>query len=153
VPYPLYLERDGAVLLAPYCPPQYPSMEAAVYAFVESKFGARGASVSGWRDPQGAAEISPPSEAAIEANVAYCEYVHARYGRFPAYAAPFRTVLGYQATHVDVDFYDRFYRPEVLTQTQHRHLDVWHGFVSDGDEGRTVARGPSDEPGRAPYHP
>ena len=43
---------------------------------------------------------------------------HGRYGRFPAYSAPFRTVLGYQATHVDVEFYDCFYRPEALTATQ-----------------------------------
>jgi hypothetical protein len=45
------------------------------------------------------------------------------YGRFPAYAAPFRTVLGYQATHVDEDFYDLFYRPEALSETQRRHAD------------------------------
>lgn len=133
VPYPLGLERDGAVLLRPYCPPYYPSMEAAVRAFVERKFGPRGvfrggAKTSGWRDPQGvAAEIPAPSEPAIEATVAYCEYIHARYGRFPAYGAPFRTVLGYQATHVDADFYDRFYRSGALTDTQRHHLARWHG--------------------------
>jgi hypothetical protein len=37
VPYPLGLERDGAVLLQPYCPPYYPSMEAAVRSFVETR--------------------------------------------------------------------------------------------------------------------
>lgn len=132
VPYPLGLERDGATLLGPYCPPYYPSMEAAVRAFVDRKFGPRGvfrggAVNGGWRDPQGAAsEIPAPSEAAVEATVAYCEYVYGRYGRFPAYGAPFRTVLGYQATHVDVDFYDRFYRPEALTDTQRQHLARWH---------------------------
>jgi hypothetical protein len=132
VPYPLGLERDGVVLLRPYCPPYYPSMEAAVRAFVERKFGPQGvfrggAAVGGWRDPKEAAsEIPAPSEAAIEAAVAYCEYVYERYGRFPAYAAPFRTVLGYQATHVDADFYDRFYRPEALSETQRRHMARWH---------------------------
>jgi hypothetical protein len=124
IPYPLGLERDGQVLLKPYCPPYYPSMQAAVHAFVEHKFGSQGvyrakAVQSGWRDPEQIAKAIPePSAAAIAATVAYCEYVHQRYGRFPAYSPPFRTVLGYQATHVDVEFYDHFYQPDALTDTQ-----------------------------------
>jgi hypothetical protein len=127
VPYPLGLERGGDVLLKPYCPPYYPTMEAAVRAFVEYKFGPQGvfrggAAVSGWREADKVtAEVAAPSEAAIEAAIAYCEYIHARYGRFPAYSPPFRTVLGYQATHVDAEFYERFYRPEALTDTQRQH--------------------------------
>jgi len=132
VPYALGLERDGQVLLKAYCPPYYPSMEAAVRAFVETKFGPQGvfrggAAVSGWRDPSGTtAKIAPPSERVVDAAIAYCDYVYKHYGRFPAYPAPFRTILGYQATHVDVEFYDRFYRPDALTETQRRHLADWH---------------------------
>jgi hypothetical protein len=132
VPYPLGLERGGGVLLEPFCPPYYPSMEAAVREFVERKFGPQGifrggASASGWREPdEKAAGIPAPSEAAIEATVAYCEYIYDRYGRFPAHGAPFRTVLGHQATHVDADFYDRFYHPEALSETQRQHTDRWH---------------------------
>jgi hypothetical protein len=132
VPYPLGLERDGEILLEPYCPPYYPSMEDAVHAFVERKFGPQGvfrggASASGWREPQEkTAGIPVPSETAIEATVAYCEYVYDRYGRFPAYSAPFRTVLGHQATHVDVDFYDRFYHADALSETQRQHTKRWH---------------------------
>jgi hypothetical protein len=129
VPYPLGLERGGKSLLEPYCPPYYPSMEAAVREFVERKFGPQGifrggASASGWREPaEKTAGIPAPSEAAIEATVAYCEYIYDRYERFPAYSAPFRTVLGHQATHVDVDFYDRFYHPAALSETQRQHTD------------------------------
>lgn len=132
LPYPLGLERDGAVLLKPYCPPYYPSMEAAVRAYVDYKFGAAGvfrgrANTSGWQEPAAAAaQIAGPSEAAIEAAVAYCEYLYGRYGRFPAYSAPFRTVLGYQASHVEVEFYDRFYRPAALTGAQREHQARWH---------------------------
>jgi hypothetical protein len=132
VPYPLGLERGGEILLKPLCPPYYPSMEAAVHEFVERKFGPQGvfrggASASGWREPdEKAAAIPAPSEAAIEATIAYCEYVYEGYGRFPAYSAPFRTVLGHQATHVDVDFYDRFYHPDALSETQRQHTDRRH---------------------------
>ena len=50
----------------------------------------------------------------MQATVAYCDYVFRRYGRFPAYTAPFRTVIGFQVCRVDIDFYDRFYVPETL---------------------------------------
>jgi hypothetical protein len=118
VPYPLGLERDNEVLLRPFCPPYFKSMEEAVRAFVESKFGGNGsyrggAKESTWRDPKScAAKIPAPSAAAIDATLSYCDYVHKRYGRFPAYSAPFRTIIGFQVCHVDVDFYDRFYSHE-----------------------------------------
>lgn len=132
VPYAVGLEKDGVPLLKSFCPPYYPTMEAAVRAVVEIKFGAQGifrggAKHSAWRDPASVAAESPaPSEATIAATIAYCEYVYNRYGRFPAYAPPFRTVLGFQATHLDLEFYDRFYHPDALTETQRQHLRRWH---------------------------
>jgi len=104
IPFPLGLERDGAVLLKPFCPPYYKSMESAARAFVEMKFGPNGI----YRN-QGA-----PSENAIQAAVAYGEYVYQRYGRFPAYAAPFRTVIGFQVCRPDPDFYQKFYSDDRL---------------------------------------
>ena len=131
-PYPLGLERDGEVWLKPYCPPYYPSMKAAVEAFVEYKFGPQGVyrdkqAATDWKHPDAVrSQIAPPSQSAIDATIAYCEYLYNRYGRFPVYSAPFRTVIGYQATHVDVEFYDRFYRLEALTETQRQHQALWH---------------------------
>jgi len=133
VPCALGLERDGEPLLVPYCPPYQPSMAAAVKAVVELKFGAGGifrgaAGNSAWRESETiAAAAREPSQAAIDATIAYCEYVYRRYGRFPAYAPPFRTVLGYQAGHLDLDFYDRYYRPEAVSDAQRRHMARWHG--------------------------
>ncbi len=31
---------------------------------------------------------------------------------------PYRTVLGFQAAHLDAEFYDKFYRPEALSAAQ-----------------------------------
>jgi hypothetical protein len=121
--FPVGLEKDHQVLLKPFCPPYYKSMEDAVHAFVETKFGADGAyrggaQQSAWRDPAScAAKIPEPSAAAVRATIAYCDYVFRRYGRFPAYSAPFRTVIGFQVCRVDVDFYDRFYDPDTLPAT------------------------------------
>ena len=131
--YALGLERDGDILLQPYCPPYYPSMKAAVRAVVETKFGAdglfRGGAAHGaWRDPAAIAKAVPEiSSAAVDATIAYCEYIHARYGRFPAYMPPFRTVLGFQACHLDSEFYERFYRAEALSESERAHMDKWHG--------------------------
>ena len=119
--------------MTPWIPPYFDSMADAVRALVDFKFGQDGVFRDGarqgaWLDPDAiAASARAPSSAAIDATIAYCEYVHGRYGRFPAYAPPFRTVLGYQANHVDVEFYDRHYRPEALSETQRRHMERWHG--------------------------
>ena len=124
VPYAIGLERDGQVLLKPFCPPYYSSMRSAVQAVAEIKFGANGifrGSPGGtaWAKPtEITAEIPAVSDKAIAATQAYCEYLWHRYGRFPVYLTPYRTVLGFQACHLDAEFYDRFYRPEALAATQ-----------------------------------
>jgi hypothetical protein len=133
ISFPVGLERDGQVLLKPFCPPYYPTMRDAVLAVLEYKFGPQGtfregAARKGWQDAVAAAERIPaPSQKAVEATIAYCEYLYARYGRFPVHSPPFRTVLGYQASHVDAEFYDRFFRPEALSETQRKHMHLWHG--------------------------
>lgn len=124
IPLPVGLERDGQMLLKPFCPPYYDSMADAVRAVVEIKFGKSGifrcaGHGSAWANHAGACEQVPAtSERAIEATIAYCEYIWDRYGRFPAYMPPYRTVLGFQACHLDAEFYDKFYKPEALGQTQ-----------------------------------
>jgi hypothetical protein len=127
--YPLGLEQDNRVLLKPFCPPYYQSMEEAVRAFVETKFGADGTYRGGaqqcsWREAASrAADIPAPSAAAVDATIAYCEYVYRRYRRFPAYTAPFRTVIGFQVCRVDVDFYDRFYENDALPEAVRRSTE------------------------------
>jgi hypothetical protein len=137
--YPIGLEVDGETILRSYAPPYFSSMRTAVEAVVERKFGAQGiyrgrATQSAWRDPAGVSEgIAGISNPAIEATVAFCEYVFDRYGRFPAYLPPFSTFVGFQAAHLDTDFYDQHYFPEVLTNAHRRHLDsALHRPGADG---------------------
>ena len=117
IPTAVGLERNGEVLLKPFCPPYYRSMREAVLAFVDYKYGAGrgtlrdGGAASAWRDGSKVqAGIPQYSDRAIEATIAYCDYVYRRYGRFPANSGPFRTLLAYQAHHLDRDFYETFYR-------------------------------------------
>jgi len=124
VPYPLGLELNGQVLLKPFCPPYHASMSDAVDAVVALKFGRDGAyrsadQPSSWRDAASVTgAIEPASERAVAATKAYCEYLWKRYGRFPVHLTPFRTVLGFQACHLDPEFYEKFYRPDAISSTQ-----------------------------------
>jgi hypothetical protein len=124
IPYPVGLERNGDVLLKPFCPPYYPSMTDAVRAVADTKFGAGGIfrsrnHGSAWASHDDVVKQVPAlSEAAIAAATAHCEYLWNRYGRFPVYMPPYRTVLCFQASHLDAEFYNQFYRPEALGDTE-----------------------------------
>jgi hypothetical protein len=145
VPYPIALERDGQTLLQPFCPPHYRSMADAVKAVIEIKFGANGVfrqpACGAW--PEGnavGAQVPRTSDAAIAATTAYCQYVWERYGRFPATLAPYRTTLGYQACHLDAEFYDRFYKPEVLSERHRADFAGAAQAMANATSGSSVVR-------------
>ena len=129
IPYPVGLESDGEILLKPFCPPYFPSMADAVRAVVEIKFGTTGifreeGRGSAWTDQRKTTgQIEPPSEKTIAAVIAHCEYLWRRYGRFPVHMPPYRTVLGFQACHVDAEFYDKFYKPGAVSETVRRDFE------------------------------
>jgi hypothetical protein len=106
-------------LMRSFCPPDYPTMSAAVDDFVDLKYGNggvfRGGDTTAWKNPRAIeAGIQPYSANAIAATKAYCEYVFGRYKRFPTLSGPISTLLAYQAHRPDADFYDQFYKPGVL---------------------------------------
>jgi hypothetical protein len=118
VPTPIGLEREGRVLIKPFCPPYYRNMEEAVQAFLDYKYAEgtgtfRDAASQPWREAAVGAAIPRYSQQAVDATVACCTYIYERYGRFPASSGPFRTVLAYQAHRLDPDFYERFYKAGV----------------------------------------
>lgn len=132
IPHPLGLEVDGHVTVKPYCPPWYGSMEEAIHAYLETKFGENGVYMDGrsgaWRDTPGVQkQVARHTQANIDAVIAYCEYVYGEYGRFPGNFAPLRSLMAYQAHHLDLEFYDRFYEPGAYTDLHREHFARWHG--------------------------
>jgi hypothetical protein len=133
IPHPIGLEVDGEVTIKPFCPPYYESMEEAVHAFVDSKYAkgrgvfADGSDASAWKDvPAVQAQVEKYSQANIDAVVAYCEYVHKTFGRFLGHFGPLRSLMAYQAHHVDTEFYDRFYKPGAYHDAHVDHFAQWH---------------------------
>ncbi|MGH2589604.1 MAG: hypothetical protein ACRDGW_02265 [Actinomycetota bacterium] len=133
IPVPIGVERDGQPLIRPYCPPWFPSMTDAVRALIDFKYSKEvgtyrdGGKVSAWKDPErvqaGIPDYSPQE---IEATTAYLEYLWDRYGRILANFGAFRTNLGYQVHHVDLDYYDEFYKPGAYTDLHRGHFERWH---------------------------
>jgi len=126
-PIPLVqgLEKDGEVLMKPFCPPYYPSMRHAVQAAVDIKFGPDGmfrgrASKSAWLNWMGVqAQVEEFSPEQIDATKSYCQYLFDQYGRFPAYCPPIKTLIGFQSSRLDLEYYEKYYTTAALSD-RHR---------------------------------
>jgi hypothetical protein len=91
-------------------------MAAAVEAFAQRKFGPGGPyhrdTAGAWSDSpgiRGSAQVhSPEFKACVSLQA---QYLYDTFGKFPA-TVPSLMILNYvQAHHLDLEFYDRFFRP------------------------------------------
>ena len=115
------------------CPPFHENMAAAVDHIVDIRWGKQGIFSAPetmqvpWRSADVARAVPRPSDEAIEATKTLCNYIWDTYGRFPATIDPFLTTVWYQACHLDVEFYDRYYPEEAVPRHIRDHMRVWHG--------------------------
>jgi hypothetical protein len=120
-----------------YCPPHYPDMAAAVEAFAERKFGPGGPfhpeTPGAWTDSPGVRGSAQVHDEAFKACVALqAQYVFDIFGKFPG-TVPTVFIMNYlQAHHLDLDFYDRFFRPGAYLDTHADHMPRWHGGPQEG---------------------
>jgi hypothetical protein len=115
-----------------FCPPFFPSMDAAVEAVLRPY--ARNA--GGENPPSAAAFLMSDaehrrgtvsvSEEGIACTKAVCNYIYETYGRFPGSLDAMHLMWVFQAHHIDTDFYDRFFRPGAYGPTHAAHLATWH---------------------------
>jgi hypothetical protein len=117
-----------------HCPPYFDDMEAAVDSVMAMKFGPGGTlardfeGLTPYLDWQAYVEgMQGFKDETIECVKAFCKYVYETYGRFPAYFETMTVPMWLQVHHLDVDFYDRFFPPEVVTAAQRNHMSEWHG--------------------------
>lgn len=116
-----------------YCPPYFKTMDDAVEAFVERKFGAGGTFAPDHKGvvpfkewPKIQPDYHHPSRLSIEQVKAICRYVYETYGRFPATYDVMQVPVWLQVHHLEVEFYDKFYPKNMVTGAQRQHMKVWH---------------------------
>ena len=114
-----------------YCPPHHRDMAAAVEAFSERKFGPGGPfnrdTPGAWSDSPGFRGSAQVHDAEFKACVALqAQYIFDAFGKFPG-TVPTVFIMNYvQAHHIDLDFYDRFFKPGAYLRTHAEHVERWH---------------------------
>ncbi|MGI8312450.1 hypothetical protein [Saccharopolyspora hattusasensis] len=122
--------REG--VFEAYCPPHYPDMAAAVEAFAQRKFGPGGPfhrdTPGAWTDTPGFRGSALVHDDEFKACVSLqAQYVLDVFGKFPA-TVPTVFILNYvQAHHLDLDFYDHFFKSGAYLRTHATHMQKWHG--------------------------
>jgi hypothetical protein len=114
-----------------YCPPHYPDLAAAVEAFAERKFGPGGPfhpdTPGAWTDSPGVRGSAQVHDETFKACVALqAQYIFDTFGKFPG-TVPTLFILNYvQAHHLDLEFYDHFFKPGAYLATHATHMARWH---------------------------
>jgi hypothetical protein len=115
-----------------FCPPHFPDLRAAVEALCRRKFGEGGPyhpdTPGPWRE---SARVR--SSAAVhgdefrECVALMAQYTYDRFGKFPG-TVPTLFIMNYlQAHHLDLEFYDHYFRPGAYLPSHAGHLRNWHG--------------------------
>jgi hypothetical protein len=118
-----------------YCPPYFPSMDAAVDAVLTPLLRQSAGSakpvepkhapylMSGAEHRNAAVEITDDG---IECTKAICNYIYETYGRFPGSLDAMHMMWFMQAHHLDIDYYDRHFRSGAYGPSHAAHLATWH---------------------------
>lgn len=126
---------DG--ILEGLCPPYVSSMDEAVDRVVERKYGATGTAYgneavfgASYRNSDDARAYAQKGTHFTADQIRYvkdaCNYIYDTYGRFPAHVDAFYSSgMWLQFSHLELEYYDRFFDPEQFTR-QAAHDGLWH---------------------------
>ena len=128
-PYPNPTGLEG--VMEGFCPPHFPNMRAALEELCERKFGPGGPyhpdTPGPWkasRMVRSAAQVH--DEAFRECVALQAQYAYDTFGKFPGTVPSMFVITYLQAHHLDLDFYDSFYKPGAYLKTHAEHLSRWH---------------------------
>ena len=128
-PYPNPTGLEG--VMEGFCPPHYPDMKAAVEGVCDRKFGLGGPFNPGtpgpWKDSRKVRSAAQVHDERFRECVALqAQYVYDTFGKFPGTVPSMFLIMYLQAHHIDLDFYDRFYKPGAYLRTHAEHMEKWH---------------------------
>lgn len=115
-----------------FCPPHYKNMREAIEALVKRKFGKGGVynieTPGPWRDSakvRGSA--NPVTEKVKDCAALQAQYIYDTYGKFPATIPSIFLLTYLQAQHIDLEFYDHYFKSGAYLLTHKNHMRKWHG--------------------------
>jgi hypothetical protein len=128
-PYPNPTGLEG--VMEGFCPPHYQDMRSAVEAVNVRKFGPGGPfhpdTPGPWKDsPKVRASAEPHSEEFRECVAHQAQYILDRFGKFPGTVPSIFVLMYLQAHHLDLEFYDAFYKRGAYLETHASHMQNWH---------------------------
>ena len=114
-----------------FCPPKYLNMAKAVEALSERKYGQGGVYNEGtpgaWKD---SARIRKSAHRASQefkdCVVLQAQYIYDTYSKFPATTPSVFAFMYLQAHHLDLSFYDNYFKPGAYLTTHSEHMRNWH---------------------------
>ena len=116
-----------------YCPPFFPDMDSAVDAAVSR---IRPPSVEAPRqqgptpyvmsDADYRASLLELSDEGVACTKAICNYIYDTYGKFPGTVDTMHLMWFMQVHHLDLEFYDRFFKAEAYGHRHVAHMASWH---------------------------
>ena len=66
------------------------------------------------------------SDEGVECVKDICRYIYEEYGKFPAFNDTMHLLYFIQVHHLDVEFYDKYFKEGAVLQTHRDHFDTWH---------------------------
>jgi hypothetical protein len=128
-PYPNPTGLQG--VMEGFCPPHYYDMRAAVEAVYKRKFAHGGPfhpdTPGPWKNSRkvrSAAQVH--SEEFRECVALQAQYVYDTFGKFPGTVPSIFLIMYLQAHHLDLEFYDAYYKPGAYLKTHADHMSRWH---------------------------
>ena len=115
------------------CPPYFPDMDSAVEAAVSricppptDLLRQQGPTPYAMSDANYRANLPELSDEGIACTRAICKYIYDTYGRFPGTVDTMHLMWFMQVHHLDLDFYDRFFKAGVCGDRHATHMATWH---------------------------
>jgi hypothetical protein len=128
-PYPNPTGLPG--IMEGFCPPHYQNMREAVEAMCRRKFGPGGPFHSEtpgpWKDtPRVRSSAQIHNKDFRECVALQAQYIFDTFGKFPGTVPSIFLITYLQAHHLDLEFYDKFFKPGSYLKTHADHFDRWH---------------------------
>ena len=116
-----------------YCPPYFKTMGDAVDAAVKDM----GESLDEWErrgmvlphtitNKEFEKGVPGVSEDGVNCVKDICNYIYETYGKFPAFNDTMHLLYFIQAHHLDLEFYDKYFKKGAYLDTHRDHFATWH---------------------------